>query len=260
MKKVGLFIVVSVMLFSCQPKDKQAPLIFIKGDNPMTIFLGKWFKDPGATAEDNKDKDISAKIIMTHNVPINGPSNGEGTTNLVDTSCYMTYSCKDAAGNQATATRKVNVINQIHYFATRYEMTVNANNGHIVHDTTISSINLTVDNRTNMKMWFPKLGGKNGLRIYAIVVYDREHNLFYDSVPDQKIPLYDGINRYLYGVMGIPSQSKIYDTIDPSIDVKYYLTKYRKSTSGTIIWPVDCPDSLWEVVNDDIVLDHYERF
>jgi hypothetical protein len=259
MKKISLFTFVLIVLVSCQPKDTQAPLIFLKGDNPMRVSLGKWFKDPGATAEDNKDKDITAKLTMTHNVDINGPTNGEGTARRVG-SYTVTYTCKDAAGNVGTATRAVNIVNDVQQYATRYEFHVTTTNHSIVHDTTIASIDLTVDNSTNMKMWFPKLGGKTGLRIYGMVAWDTTDHYYHINLPDQKIPLYEGTTRYLFGVQGIVAQSKILDSIDPSIDVKYYLTKYRQSTNGTVIWPIGYPDSLWEVLKDDVVLDHYERY
>ncbi len=259
MKIFGIFVVISFFLFACQPKDKQAPIIILKGDNPYIVSLNAWFKDPGATAEDNKDKDITAKIVMTHNVDINGPSNGEGQTKKAGT-YTVTYTCKDNAGNTATATRTVIVKNDAEQYATRYECTVNAQNQSIVRDSIIVAIDISVDVSTNNKIWFPKLGGKTGLRIYGLIQWDSTDNYYHVNIPDQKIPMWENNVRYLYGVMGELNNSKVLDSIDPKIQVKYYLTKYRKSPTGTVIWPPQYPDSLWEVLKNDVVIDTYDRF
>jgi|YNPMSStandDraft_2_1061718.scaffolds.fasta_scaffold04867_3 hypothetical protein len=259
MKKIALISLSSVLLFACQPKDKQPPLIFLKGNNPYIVSLNSWFKDPGANAEDNKDKDITSKIVMTHNVDINGPTNGEGTTKKAGT-YTVTYTCKDNAGNVATKTRTVIVKNDAAHYATRYECIVDAQAQNIVRDTVIASIDLTVDATTNMKIWFPKLGGKTGLRIYGQIQWNNNTNYYHVNIPDQKIPMWENNTRYLYGVMGILNDSKILDSIDPKIEVKYHLTKYRKSPQGTVIWPPQYPDSLWEVLKNDVVIDKYDRF
>ncbi len=259
MKIYALFFLVSVFLLACQPKDKQAPIIILKGNNPHIVSLNDWFKDPGAIAEDNKDRDVTAKIVMKHNVDINGPSNGEGTTKKAGT-YTVTYTCKDNAGNTATATRKVIVKNDAEKYATRYECTVVASNQSIIQSTFIPSVDLSVDVSTNMKIWFPKLGGKTGLRIYGLIQWSSVDNYYHVNVPDQKIPLWENNVRYLYGVMGITNDSKILDSIDPKIEVKYYLTKYRKSPNGTVIWPPQYPDSLWEVIKNDVIKDTYDRY
>ena len=261
MKKISLFALIVVSLMACQPKDKQAPLIFLKGDNPMIVSLGKYFKDPGATADDNKDKDISNKLTMTHNVQINGPANGDGTTKRTGT-YTVTYTCKDAAGNTGTATRTVIVKNDAEQYATRYELRVNATNGSIVRDTIIGSIDLSVDNTTNLKLWFPKMGAKQGFRIYGMISWNNADNYYHITIPDQKIPFFENNVRYLYGITNANStqfiqDSKILDSIDPSFNVKYYLYKYKYSPNyGTVTWN----DSLWEVIKNDVVIDHYERF
>jgi hypothetical protein len=111
-----------------------------------------------------------------------------------------------------------------------------------------------------MKIWFPKMGGKTGLRIYGNIKWNQNTQHYHIEVPDQKIPMWENNVRYLYGVMGITEESKIIDSIDPRFEVKYYLTKYRKSPTGTVIWPPQYPDSLWEVLKNDVVIDKYDRY
>lgn len=80
--------------------DNAAPVITLIGDAELIVFLGSTFEDPGATATDNIDGDISANIIVGGDV--------------VDTNTIamytITYDVSDASGNAADqVTRVVNV-------------------------------------------------------------------------------------------------------------------------------------------------------
>lgn len=78
--------------------DKEAPVITLKGKEKITIKVGDTYKDEGATAKDNKDGDLTSKIVVT---------------GKVDTSkkgvYVITYTVEDAAKNKATKTRTVTV-------------------------------------------------------------------------------------------------------------------------------------------------------
>ena len=76
--------------------DETPPVITILGDNPLTITEGDTFTDPGATALDDVDGDITGSIVVTGSVDANTP--GE---------YVLTYSATDEAGNTGTATRTV---------------------------------------------------------------------------------------------------------------------------------------------------------
>ena len=78
------------------PVDETPPVITILGDNPLTITEGDTFTDPGATALDDVDGDITGSIVVTGSVDANTP--GE---------YVLTYSATDEAGNTGTATRTV---------------------------------------------------------------------------------------------------------------------------------------------------------
>ena len=80
--------------------DLTAPVITLTGDSIMTLTKGTAFVDPGATATDNIDPDLTASIVATGTVNINVP----GTYRV-------TYTVVDAAGNVATKTRAVIVQN-----------------------------------------------------------------------------------------------------------------------------------------------------
>ena len=80
--------------------DVTPPVIEILGDNPVDITVGSEYTDAGATATDNIDGIIAATAI-------------DGS-DVIDTSTpdtfNVTYRATDAAGNQNTAIRTVNVV------------------------------------------------------------------------------------------------------------------------------------------------------
>ncbi|WP_372882585.1 DUF5011 domain-containing protein, partial [Psychromonas sp.] len=73
-----------------------APVITLLGNNPLTLNLGDNFIDPGATAQDDVDGDISGAIVFSGSVD----TNTAGTYEL-------TYSITDSDGNSASVTRNV---------------------------------------------------------------------------------------------------------------------------------------------------------
>lgn len=81
------------------PTDTVKPIITLNGSANMSILRGSGFADPGATAADNRDGNITGNIVVSGSV-IAGT---EGTYTL-------SYNVKDAAGNAApTLTRTVTV-------------------------------------------------------------------------------------------------------------------------------------------------------
>jgi len=81
------------------PADTAAPVITLLGDNPITIEQGTAFTDPGATANDDIDGDLTANIVASGNV------------DTTITGTYVRrYQVSDAAGNITIATRTVSVI------------------------------------------------------------------------------------------------------------------------------------------------------
>jgi len=83
--------------------DTEAPVITINGSSTLSLNVGDIYTDAGATAYDNVDGDLTARIIST------------GT--VIDTSVAkthtITYTVSDTAGNVGTATRTVIVNNVI---------------------------------------------------------------------------------------------------------------------------------------------------
>ncbi len=85
----------------CTPSNgNQAPVLTLLGDNPMTVIVGSTFTDPGATATDTEDGDITSRITVSTAV-IN--------TNILGTQT-ITYTVVDSGGLTDTETRTINVV------------------------------------------------------------------------------------------------------------------------------------------------------
>ncbi|MCF6218014.1 MAG: DUF5011 domain-containing protein, partial [Gammaproteobacteria bacterium] len=83
--------------------DTTVPEITLAGENPLDLSVGDTYVDPGATASDNVDGNVTAHIVVAGDV--------------VDTAAVgayiVTYDVSDAAGNSATPlTRTINVRDQ----------------------------------------------------------------------------------------------------------------------------------------------------
>ena len=82
--------------------DITPPVITILGDNPFNMYAGDSYSDPGATAIDDVDGDLTSSIVTT------------GTVNPSVIGTYtITYKVTDSSNNTATATRTVNVVDNV---------------------------------------------------------------------------------------------------------------------------------------------------
>ncbi len=102
----GLMFFLFVALSSCKKdgdegssvNDFEKPVITILGDNPYYTQKDSSYTDPGATAHDNIDGNITSNIVVTNNVNVN--VEGDYTVN---------YMVADIAGNVADTFRVVKV-------------------------------------------------------------------------------------------------------------------------------------------------------
>ena len=79
--------------------DYEKPVITILGENPYYTPKDAAYVDPGATAHDNVDGDITSNIAVTNNVDVSAV--GDYTVN---------YRVGDVAGNVADTFRVVKVM------------------------------------------------------------------------------------------------------------------------------------------------------
>ncbi|MCX7697012.1 MAG: DUF5011 domain-containing protein [Bacteroidales bacterium] len=99
MLKLSAILVAGLMILASSCKDDTVPpVITLTGESEVFLNLGDTWQDPGATAEDDNDGNLTSQITTTGTVNTNKV--GEYT---------ITYTVSDEAGNTATATRKVYV-------------------------------------------------------------------------------------------------------------------------------------------------------
>lgn len=79
--------------------DVTPPVLTVLGQNPITVRQGSVYTDAGATALDDLDGDVTARIVAT-GLPLDTSTVGAKT---------VTYTVMDLAGNTATLQRTVNV-------------------------------------------------------------------------------------------------------------------------------------------------------
>lgn len=79
--------------------DLQPPVIQLLGQEAMTIPVGTFFEDPGCTAVDNLDGDVTAFVSV------------EGEVDWLHPGTYqLTYWAQDEVGNKASVNRTVEVV------------------------------------------------------------------------------------------------------------------------------------------------------
>jgi len=99
---VGFIIMLLIFISSCN-KDNTQPVITLLGSNPFIYCiipeLPQPFVDPGATAIDDEDGDITSAINTSSNVNTEVPGIYQ-----------ITYTVEDKAGNTGVAVREVEVL------------------------------------------------------------------------------------------------------------------------------------------------------
>ena len=142
----------SLTFTSCKKDDITPPVVTMTGGD-QTVSLQGAFLDPGATAHDNKDGNMSVT-----------------TTGAVDanhTGVYqITYSATDVAGNTGTAVRNVTVVNDLDAMTGVYSCTVTTTG----YSPTIYTQTITASSTVNKRLGFSKFSDYAGnTGIYADV-------------------------------------------------------------------------------------------
>src|SRR5258708_463494 len=98
-----------IVTVSCKKKDTTAPVISLIGGKNAQIILNSSWSEPGFTATDNQDGDI------TKNVDISGTVNKDFAG-----SYEIKYTVADASGNEVSVSRIVTVYNEAKYLNGKY--------------------------------------------------------------------------------------------------------------------------------------------
>lgn len=108
-KYLTILLTLTVLIFAGCSKDDDttAPVITLIGNAIIVIDLQETYNEPGATATDDNDGSVAVSITGSVN------NNLKGTYTI-------TYTATDAAGNTASATRTVQVVNSADFMGGNY--------------------------------------------------------------------------------------------------------------------------------------------
>lgn len=133
MAALALFIVPG-----CSKDDTDPPVITLIGDDPYTVEMRSAYVDPGATAQDEEDGDLTSSIqVDISEVNMNLPG---------DYAVYYTVS--DAAGNIGSANRTVDVIATANALEGTYSVTDSCGSGASLQVYTYSQSTVEVNSNT----------------------------------------------------------------------------------------------------------------
>ncbi|MFH0865963.1 MAG: DUF5011 domain-containing protein [Bacteroidota bacterium] len=96
-----LAFIFGVTLTSCTKDDITSPVLSLNGSASVTLDLGDTYTDAGATANDDKDGDLTTSIVTTGLTSVN--ENQVGTY-------IIKYNVTDAAGNSATEVTRTVIV------------------------------------------------------------------------------------------------------------------------------------------------------
>ena len=158
MKKIKFIMmatIASLLIFSaCDQEDFDNPVIIlnpdaVSGTIDFDIVLDDpaGFTDPGFTATDNKDGDLTSQVSVI------------GTVDVTKIGTYtLTYTVSDKAGNKGTAERKVNVIVNQDTYVGQWVIIETVTNADTTFNHTYNS-NITKSSTTNMQILATNISG-----------------------------------------------------------------------------------------------------
>ena len=78
--------------------DKESPVITLTGNESISLPIGQTYNEPGYTANDNCNGDLTSEVKVTNNIDVNRAGSYE-----------VVYKVSDKSGNEVSVTRKVKV-------------------------------------------------------------------------------------------------------------------------------------------------------
>ncbi len=157
----------ALFIAGCKKPDETAPVITLNGGT-ITILIGGSYTDPGVTAQDNKDGDLTSSVTVTN--PVNVAQAG---------SYAIHYSVTDAAGNEGTADRTVYVNNHAMAFAGNYNVKDSIFGGAVTNYTDVMIASSTVNDRLYVSRF--------ANRIYGAIYMDLDIPFTTVNVPLQSV-------------------------------------------------------------------------
>lgn len=173
--------------------DKESPIINLNGDNIINMYLGERYHEPGYSASDNCDGDITENVVVT------------GTVDTTKIGSYtIKYEITDSAGNSNSIERTVIVKKKPNYYG----------NGHIYLTFDDGPSYLTnrildiLDEEGVKATFFVTSANESTRRAYnnghAIALHTSSHNYSYIySSADNYFNDLNAVSNDVYNMLGI---------------------------------------------------------
>jgi len=154
-----LLLAIMILLSNCKEEDTTPPTISIYGEFTMNHVLNATFIDPGATAFDDKDGNITLSIVTTNTVN----KDLKGTY-------LITYSVSDKAGNSDSKERTVNVVNSAEALAGKYNVAQTINGGNTTYYQDTITTSASVNNKIGVRLFASHINGLINLDLSGTAV------------------------------------------------------------------------------------------
>ena len=206
--------------------DDIAPVIKLNGSANMKILLDSKYEENGATANDEKDGDLTSKIEITGNVD----------TSKVGT-YKVTYKVVDSSGNEATKLRKVIVYKQVEQVKNEQSTPQNGANGkkgviYLTFDdgptTSITPKVLDILKEKNVKATFFILNyDENGEKLVQREIAEGHTVGIHGYSHDYK-KIYKSVDAYMNNI------TKLQEKIKNSTGYNTTITRFPGGSSNTV--------------------------
>ena len=174
------FCFIIIIYYGCKKSDKESPVITINGDKNISINLNSEYTDPGATAYDAQDGELSVDISDTVNVNLAG-------------TYYISYTASDASGNSSSITRVVKVKNSSEIHIGNYSTETQ-----FLNDTVFLTSVIQISTTLNNRLWINGFSKYSDASVFIDLTSDSIVN-----IPSQTIFVNSDLKYHGYKGTGI---------------------------------------------------------
>ena len=230
-------------------KDDKIPTITLNGNTTTYIYLGNNYYEPGYSASDNCDGDITDKVVVTNNV--NTKKLGKYT---------IKYEITDSNNNYSYVEREVIVRHKVSSYGNgKIYLTFDDGSSHLTEQV------LNILNEENVKATFFVVNVNNSVKRaynsgHTIALHSNSHNYSYIySSSDNYFNDLNAISNKVYNLIGVrsniirfPGGSSNTISKNYSVGIMSHLTN-EVLNRGYIYfdWNIDSNDAGYDINNSD---------
>lgn len=194
-------------------KDVIAPVITLKGNKSITINVGGSYSEPGYSATDECDGDITANVVV------------EGTVNTQKAGTYtVVYKATDSSGNVVEAERTIKVKNVTSSVSGDKVIYLTFDDGPCAYTKTL----LDVLDKYNVKATFFVTGANPSYYYLIGEAYRRGHTIAIHTYSHKYKEIYTSFDAYFEDF------TKIKNIVVEQTGVEPWLVRFPGGTSNTV--------------------------